>query len=129
MHTRTHTYIHTHTQSGNADIISEFYGTAVTSPDLFDKGNGQILGVSDADMLAYAREADVIIIANQYCSAWTETGMYLCMYFWCAYKVKCNVDAREADVVLMVNQYCSAWTETGMYVYVCVCVCWCLKCV
>mmetsp|Transcript_50782 Transcript_50782/g.126420 ORF Transcript_50782/g.126420 Transcript_50782/m.126420 type:complete len:492 (+) Transcript_50782:79-1554(+) len=48
--------------------------TATSSPDLYDKGNGQLLGVSDADFTEYSKDADVIVIANNYCGSFSGTG-------------------------------------------------------
>ncbi len=87
--TNMFTYAYKQIQSANANIISAFSGTAATSPSLYDKGNGQLLGVSDADMITYSKDADVIIIANQYCSSWTKTGacflrvcVSICIYIY-----------------------------------------------
>lgn len=57
--------------------------TATASPNMYDKKNGQILGVSDADIAMFVQSADVIVIANHYCSAFDKTGdVESCNKYW-----------------------------------------------
>eukprot|EP00285_Hemiselmis_virescens_P004924 CAMPEP_0173415996 /NCGR_PEP_ID=MMETSP1356-20130122/85164_1 /TAXON_ID=77927 ORGANISM="Hemiselmis virescens, Strain PCC157" /NCGR_SAMPLE_ID=MMETSP1356 /ASSEMBLY_ACC=CAM_ASM_000847 /LENGTH=491 /DNA_ID=CAMNT_0014378289 /DNA_START=15 /DNA_END=1490 /DNA_ORIENTATION=- len=64
----------------HCELIKAARGTPVTdftassSPNLYDKGNGQLLGVSDADFKKFSQDADVIVIAQNYCDSFSGTG-------------------------------------------------------
>jgi len=64
--------------------LTEFTpASATSSPDLYDKKNGQLLGVSDADVKAFAKDADMIVIANNYCGTFSKTGTVdTCAKYW-----------------------------------------------
>ena len=47
--------------------VADYTPTKETSPSLYDKENGQLLGVSDEDIKKYVAGADVIVFQNQVC--------------------------------------------------------------